>query len=160
MDQFENFSTISCTKSKLKGGQFDEKNANSCILGPILRASLDTWGGGVCQSAQNYPILKFMNNFLHKIQIQRGSVLWKKLPTHVLKAPFWGPFWKMGGRPIGQQWTDLKISQHFLTQNQNWKGVRFIKKIANSCIWGPTVRAILDKWGCRPIGQNLTDFDF
>ena len=31
MDQFEIFSTISCTKSKLKGGQFYEKNANSCF---------------------------------------------------------------------------------------------------------------------------------
>lgn len=45
MDQFENFSIIYCTKSKLKGGQFYEKNANSCILGPILWAVLDILGG-------------------------------------------------------------------------------------------------------------------
>ena len=45
MDQFENFSIIYCTKSKLKGGQFNEKNANSCILGPILWAVLDILGG-------------------------------------------------------------------------------------------------------------------
>ena len=48
---------ISCTKSKLKGGQFTEKNANSCILGPIFWAVLDILG--VCQSAQNCPIYKF-----------------------------------------------------------------------------------------------------
>ena len=36
MDKFENISIIYCTKSKLKGGQFNEKNANSCILGPML----------------------------------------------------------------------------------------------------------------------------
>ena len=63
MDQVENFSTISCTKSKLKGGQFYEINANSCILGPILWAILDILGaGGVCLSAQNSLILKFLNN--------------------------------------------------------------------------------------------------
>ena len=32
------FSTISCTKSEFKGGRFYEKNANSCIWGPILWA--------------------------------------------------------------------------------------------------------------------------
>ena len=35
-----------------------------------------------------------------------------------------------------------------------------MKKIANSCIWGPTMWAVLDKWGCRPIGLNWTNFDF
>ncbi len=45
MDQFENFSSISCTKSKLKGGQFNEKNAYSCILEPILWAVLDILEG-------------------------------------------------------------------------------------------------------------------
>ena len=108
MDQFENFSIIYCTKSKLKGGQFYEKNANSCILGPILWAVLDILRG-VCQSAHNWPIWKFLNNFLHKIQIQKGSVLCKKSPTHVFEATFCGPFWKMGGLPIGPELTDLKV---------------------------------------------------
>ena len=117
MDKFENFSTISCSKSKLKGGQFNEKNANSCILGPILWAVLDILG--VCQSAQNCPILKYLNFFLHKIQIQRGSVLWKKLPTRVFEAPFCGPFWKMGGLPIGPELADQKNFQLYFTQNQN-----------------------------------------
>ena len=34
-----------------------------------------------------------------------------------------------------------------------------MKKFANSCIWGPTMQAVLDKWGCRPIGPNWTNFD-
>ena len=59
-----------------------QKNANSCILGPILWAVLDTFGGP----------------------------------------------------PIGPQLTDLKIFEQFPTQNPNSKGVRFMQKIANSCI--------------------------
>ena len=55
MDKFENFSITYCTKSKLKEGQFNEKNANSCIFGPILWAFLTYWGG-VCQLAHNQPI--------------------------------------------------------------------------------------------------------
>jgi hypothetical protein len=34
-----------------------------------------------------------------------------------------------------------------------------MKEIANSCIWGPTMQAVLDKWGWRPIGLNWTNFD-
>ena len=116
-------------------------------------------GGGVCQSAQNCPIKKFLNFFLHKIQIQRGFVLWKKLPTHVFEAPFCGPFWKMGGLPIGPELADLKNFQLFPTQNQNSEGVCFMKKFANSCINGPTMQAVWDKWGCRPFGPNWTNFD-
>ena len=41
-----------------------------------------------------------------------GPVLWKKFPTHVFGAPFWG-------LPIGPEWTDLKILQLSLTQNKN-----------------------------------------
>ena len=36
-------------------------------------------------------------------------------------------------------------------------GVYFMKKIAYSCIWGPTMRAVLAKWGCLPIGPNWTN---
>ena len=45
MDKFEKFSIIYCTKLKLKGGQFKEKNANSGILGPMLWDVLDILGG-------------------------------------------------------------------------------------------------------------------
>ena len=40
------------------------------------------------------------------------------------------------------------------------KGGPFYEKIANSCIWGPTMHAISDKWGCQPIGPNLTNLNF
>ena len=38
--------------------------------------------------------------------------------------------------------------------------LKIYQKIANSCIWGPTMQADLDKWGCQPIGPNRTNFDF
>ena len=66
----------------------------------------------------------------------------------------------MGGLPIGPELADLKNFQRFPTQNQNSEGVCFMKKIANSCINGPTMRAVSDKWGCQPIGPNWTNFDF
>ena len=72
MDQFENFSIIYCTKSKLKGEQFNEKMPTLVFWAPYCGPFWTYWG--VCQSAQNCPILKFLNFFLHKIQIQRGSV--------------------------------------------------------------------------------------
>ena len=108
MDQFENFSIIYCTKSKLKGGQFNEKNANSCILGPILWAVLDI----------------------------------------------------LGGLPIGPQSTDLKNFEQFPTQNPNSNGVCFMQKIANSCIWGPILRAVLKNGGSadRPRIGRLKKF--
>ena len=59
----------------------------------------------------------------------------KKMPTLVFWAPYCGPFWTYwGGLPIGPQSTDLKNFEQFPTQNPNSKGVRFMKKIANSCI--------------------------
>ena len=48
-------------------------------------------------------------------------------------------------------------------KNANCKAVNFMPKNANSCIWGPTMLAILDKWGCRPIGPiwpNLKIFQY
>ena len=84
-----------------KGVSFMKKNANSCILGPILWAVLDILGG--LPIGPQSTDLKNFDNFLHKIQIQRGSVLCKKLPTHVFEALFCGPFSKMGGLPIGPE---------------------------------------------------------
>ena len=45
--------------------------------------------GGVGQSAQIGPILTFYNIFLYKIKIQGGYILWKKLPSHVIRAIMW-----------------------------------------------------------------------
>ena len=35
-----------------------------------------------------------------------------------------------------------------------------MNKIANSCIWGATMQAVLDELGCLPIGPNWTNFGF
>ena len=168
MDQFENFSILSYTKSNFKGGPFYEKNCQLMYLRPHFAGRFEKWG--VCQSAQNGPIWKFFyffphkfrikrgsvlwkklltlvfgalqcgpfqtnggfsqstqirpiltfnNIFLYKIKIQRGYLLWKKLPSQVVRAPCGGPFWKMGGLPIIPEWTVLKIFQLLSTQNQN-----------------------------------------
>ena len=59
----------------------------------------------------------------------------KKMLTLVFWAPYCGPFWTYwGGPPIGPKSTDLKNFEQFPKQNPNSKGVRFMKKIANSCI--------------------------
>ena len=50
----------------------------------------------VCQLAQNGPILKFSKIFLHKIQIQRGSILWKNCQLMFLRPHFGGCFEKWG----------------------------------------------------------------
>ncbi len=90
IDQFENFSSISCTKSKLKGGQFNEKNANSCILGPILWAVVDRLGGlPIGPELSNFEIYELLPT---QIPNSKGVSFIKKLPIHVFKAPFWGPF--------------------------------------------------------------------
>ena len=41
-----------------------------------------------------------------------------------------------GGLPVDPNWTDLKFSTIFYTEPE--------LKGANSCIWDPTVRAVLD----------------
>ena len=109
---------------------------------------------GVCQSAHNPPIWKIFNFFLHKIRIKRGSVLWKKFPTHVFRVPFWGPFGKIGGLPISPQWTDLKIFQQFPVQNPNWKGVSFLKKMPTLVVWAPYFGPFWTNWGVCQSAQN------
>ena len=146
MGWFENFSTFSHTKSELKGGLFNEKMPTLVFWAPYCGPFWTYWG--VCQWAQNGPILKNFNFFLHKIQIQGGFVLWKKLPTHVFKAPFCRPFWTYGGGlPIDPELSNFKIFELFSTQNPNSKGVCLIKKIANSCIWGHILRAVFKNGG-------------
>jgi hypothetical protein len=52
-----------------------------------------------------------------------------------------GRFGHIGALPIGPELSNFEIYEQFPTQNPNSKGVRFMKKIANSCIkapfWGP-----------------------
>ena len=95
LDRFENFLNNYRTKTKLKGGHFNGKNANSCIWGPTLWAVWDV----------------------------------------------------LGGLPIGPELSNFKISDSISTENPISKGVRFMKTIANSCILGPILRAVLDILG-------------
>ena len=72
--------------------------------------------GGVGQLAQIGPILTSKNIFLYKIKIQRGYLLYKKLPSHVIRAPCGGPFWSNAWLPTGQIWAD-----HIFLIILNWK---------------------------------------
>ena len=62
-----------------------------------------------------------------------------------------------GDLPINK-WAYLKILQEFPVQNANWKDDFWMQKIANSCILGPILQAILDKWGCLPISTKWINF--
>ena len=67
----------------------------------------------------------------------------------------------LGGLPIspGQNSPILKFFEQFPTQNPNSKGGRS-KKIANSCIWGPILRAVLKNQGSanRPRMDRFENF--
>ena len=95
---------IYCTKSKLKGGQFIEKMPTFVFWAPYCGPFWTYLG--VCQSAHNGPIWNFFNFYLHKIRIKRGSVSWKKLQSHVIRAPCGRLFWSNAWLPTGQIWAD------------------------------------------------------
>ena len=70
----------------------------------------------------------------------------------IANSCIWGPILRavldiLGGLPIGPELSNFKIFELFSSQNPNSKGVRFMKKIANSCIWGPILRAVLKNGG-------------
>ena len=78
------FLSISCTKSKLKGGLFYEKMSSIGIWGSILWAVLaPNRGLPISHKKTN---LTIFNNFLYKIQIEGGPFLWKIANSHI-----WGP---------------------------------------------------------------------
>ena len=95
MDQFENFSIIYCTKSKLKGGQFFEKNANSCILGPILWAVLDILGG--LPIGPQSPNLKNFEQFPTQNPNSKGVCFMQKIAISCIWGPILRAVLKNGG---------------------------------------------------------------
>ena len=112
--------------------------------GPILLKKLLThvfgflqWGpfwtnGSVGQSAQIWLILTFKNICMYKIKIQRGYILWKKLPSHVIRAPCGRPFWSNAWLPTGQIWADQIFLNNFKLKIQNKFGSLFMQKLAKS----------------------------
>ena len=75
---FKIFASISCTKSKLKENSVLLKNLPTHVF-EAPQCGLFQTNGGLYQSAQNRPIFNFLNNFMYKIKIQRGQLIWKKL---------------------------------------------------------------------------------
>ena len=124
---------------------FMKKIANSLFGAPNCRPFGEIGGLPIGPKWTN---LKIFQSYIVQNPNWKGDSLMKKMPTLVFWAPYCGPFWTYwGGLPIGPQSTDLKNFELFYTQNPNSKGVRFMKKIANSCIWGPILRAVLKNGG-------------
>ena len=61
----------------------------------------------------------------------------KKLPTLEHAVPYCWAFRTNSGLPIDPKWTYFKISQQFLIQNLNLKGVNFMKKLPSTVFWAP-----------------------
>lgn len=121
--QFLNFRPLFYSKSKFKGGPFYEKNCQLMYLRPHFAGRFDK--RGVCQSANNGPFWKICNFFLHKIRIQRGSVLRKNLLTHVLTALLCGPIWTSGGVGQSAQTGPILTFENF---KKKFKGGIFYEK--------------------------------
>ena len=94
------FWIISCTKSKLKGAPFYEKFCQCMYLRPHILKK--------CRFLIISP--KWTNcrffNFMYKIKIQRGYILWKKLTSSVFRTPLSRPFWWKVCLPTGQIWAN------------------------------------------------------
>ena len=78
-------------KILIQGGLFLEKNCQPIYLRPHFAGHFEN--RGVCQLAQNGPIKKLFNFFLHQTHNKKGVCLMKKLPTHIFGALQWGRFW-------------------------------------------------------------------
>ena len=76
MDRFEKLSALSFTKSKLKGGWFNEKIANSYIWGLKMRAVANKYGVG--QLAQIGLILTLIT-FSYKKSKFKGGIFYEKI---------------------------------------------------------------------------------
>ena len=111
-----NFCNNLLYKIQIEWGSVLWKNANLCILGPILLAVWDKLLWEICQLAPNF---KFFGQFPTLNPNSKGAHFVKKLPTHLFEAPFCWPFWKIRGLPFSPEWTDLKICQLYLSQNPN-----------------------------------------
>ena len=111
---------------------------------------------GVYQSAPNSPILNFLNNFSYKIQIERGSILWKN-GRHKYLGPILQAVLKKKGLPISPKWTNLC---NFLYKIQVERGSVKWKKNYNLCILDPVLWAVLDILGVCQLAQNSTILNF
>ena len=61
----------------------------------------------------------------------------------------------------------MQIERGMSAKRPNWNffnnllyKIYILWKIASSCIWGPTMQAVLNKWVCRPISPKLHNFKF
>jgi hypothetical protein len=105
MNRLKNFSILFYIKFKFKGDPFYEKKLPAHVFGALQWGPFRT-NRGFGQSAQIWPILTFKDIFLYKIEIQRGYLLRKNLPSQVIRAPCGGRFWSNAWLSTGQIWAD------------------------------------------------------
>ena len=71
--------------------------------------------------------------FLTQNPNSKGTHIINKNPTHASKALFCQPFWKIGGLPIGPEWTDLSTSAN---KNSGLKGGPFYEQKLPTPVFG------------------------
>ena len=98
------------------------QNCQFMYLGPQEAGCFERW-------ALNNPILNFFNNFLYKIKIRRGYILWKNLP-------YCRTFWKKGVYQSAQNGPIWKIFNHTLFKIQIERGSVEPKQIL--VFWAPS----------------------
>ena len=129
MNQSQNFTTISSTLWKLKGGLFLTENCKIMYLGPHSAGILDKWG--CLPISPNKPNFKNFQQFPVKNPNWKGPLFYKKI---VYLRPH-----------NAGQFTQIGVSA---VHNQNSKRVYFVEKNDISCIQVSTGWAILVK--CIP----------
>ena len=79
--------------------------AGQTELWKLMVLDFSNWMMSLAASVSAHgPILNFFNNFLLKIKVQRGHILWEKLTSHVFRALCNRPFWLNTCQPNGQIW--------------------------------------------------------
>ena len=104
----------------MKGAHYYEKYSHHKYFGPILGAILEN---GLCQKNKNGATWKFFNNFLYKLQIERGS--FKKSQPVFVAPHVVNHSGHMGGSAIFQEHSIYTI---FHTKSK-LKGIYFMKQI-------------------------------
>ena len=73
--------------------------------------------------------MKFLNNFLRKVKIEKGFILLNKLPAHLFGTPYWERFWQI---KKSVNWPQKDQFGNFSTiscTKSNLKGLPYYEKI-------------------------------
>ena len=158
---------MECHQHKLSRGEICVANFRPPCDIYDQQSFISIWsiGGrlGHIQGSANRPTMDRFENFstfFTQNPNSNGVRFIKKFPTHVFRVTFCGPFWKIGGLPIGPQWTDLKIFQLIVSQNQNKRGSVLWKKLPTHVFRALHCRSFWTYWGVCQSAQNCPILKF